>query len=460
VSRKKSVAVLTGVLLVAISLLWCASAAAGESPQSPQKRTVALQKKATHTAKQVTKLQRRAERHKRSGLYRNRVLRTHRKVVALNRRAVQVNRAVLKSGATTGVLRGVIKLNAKVSRLDAKAVRLVSHVRVPHKRSAFRTVVGLRKTIDGYTQQLLKLRKPKPKPTDTPTPTPTETPTPTPTPTTPVVMVSPTGSNDRTSIQAAVDSLAANGGGIVKLAPGTFSLSGGDGVNPDCGANINVKSGVHIQGSGVGVTVVQPQSTALHPFAASQQTTIGISDMTISGAGASAYQDGCKFYCCDNVTVHNVEARNLYIGLALYGCQDSSISDCVAHDCSMGIAPSESRLGYQPTRNVRVEGCETWACSTGFKVAGYGPDDGGEVVSRVSDVTFVDCSARNGTAGYLVRYAQRITMIRATGAVNSWTNIWLAGVIDSAFSSCSTPVLSTDAYDVTHYGPCDRVVVN
>lgn len=275
-----------------------------------------------------------------------------------------------------------------------------------------------------------------------------------------MIEVAPTGGNDVAAVQAAVDTLAAKGGGTVRLAAGTYSFTGGRSVNPDCGANIDLRSGVYIEGAGVGLTVIKPQSAGRHPFAASRQSDIGISGLSIQGNGESAAQDGCKFYCCDRVSVRNVEASNLYIGLALYGCRDSIITQSTVHDCGMGIVPSESRLGYQPTANVTVSQCRVWSCRTGYRPQGYAPGEGGDVVSRVSEVTLSDCSAERCNAGFLVRYARRITMLRCTSSNPGWTNIWLAGVQGATLSGCTTPVISTDSGDLSTYGPCSDIIVN
>lgn len=301
---------------------------------------------------------------------------------------------------------------------------------------------------------------PVPEPEPTPEPEPPPVPQPPEPPPSNIITVAPVSGDAQPVIQAAVDSLAAKGGGIVQLTAGTYALTAGRAVNPNCGANVNVRSGVHIVGAGIGKTIVKPQTPDRHPFASYLQTDIGISDMTVVGNGQNAAQDGCKFYSSYQVSVRNVEAYNLYIGLALYGCRDSEMSDCYAHDCGMGIAPSEPNLYFQATKNVTVERCRAVRCGTGFRPSGYAPGEGGEVVSRVSDVSLIDCVADSCSGfGYLYRYAQRLAVTNCV-ATNSPRGHFLNGVLDSTFKNCSPrPTISTSATDVSRYGASAGVVI-
>ena len=304
--------------------------------------------------------------------------------------------------------------------------------------------------------------EPEPPPVE-PEPEPEPGPEPPPTPEPPsgnVITVAPTSGDAQPAIQAAVDSLAAKGGGIVRLLAGTYTLSAGKSVNSDCGANVNVRSGVHIIGAGVGKTIIKPQVADRHPFAAYQQTDIGISDLTVIGRGSGVSIDGCKFYSSSAVTVRNVEAYNLYIGLALYGCLDSVMSDCYAHDCGIGIAPSEPARHFQATRNVTIERCRAMRCGTGFRPAGYAPGEGGDVVSRVSDVSLIDCVADTCSGfGFLYRYAQRLAVTNCV-ALNCQRGHFINGVLDSTFKGCTPrPTISTSASDVQRYGASAGVVI-
>lgn len=301
---------------------------------------------------------------------------------------------------------------------------------------------------------------PVPEPEPTPEPEPPPVPQPPEPPPSNIITVAPVSGDAQPVIQAAVDSLAAKGGGIVQLTAGTYALTAGRAVNPNCGANVNVRSGVHIVGAGIGKTIVKPQTPDRHPFASYLQTDMGISDMTIIGNGQSAAQDGCKFYDSSQVTVHNIEVSNIYIGLALYGCRDSVVSDCYVHDCGMGIAPSEPNRFCQPTFNVTVERCRAVKCGTGFRASGYAPGEDSDAVSRVSDVTLTDCVAENCSGfGYLYRYAQRLTVTRCA-ALNMPRGHFLNGVLDSVFTGCTPrPTISTSKEDVSRYGASVGVVI-
>lgn len=276
------------------------------------------------------------------------------------------------------------------------------------------------------------------------------------------VTVVPSGGDDRAAIQAAVDSLAAAGGGVVQLTEGTYLLSAGVTVNADCGANVDIKSGVSIVGAGTDKTVIRPTVNGRHPFAASQQSGVGVRDLSIVGAGGSAMQDGVKFYCCDEVTVARVDASGLYIGLALYGCRRSTVTACHVHDCRMGIVPAESRLGMQSTADVVVRDCTVLACSEyGFRPSGYAACDGGEVVSRVSGVTIIDCTADACACGLLARYATALNVVRFKATSYGWGGIFLNGVTDSTFSACEpAPYISTSAEDVADYGASSGIKVS
>jgi parallel beta-helix repeat protein len=270
-------------------------------------------------------------------------------------------------------------------------------------------------------------------------------------------------SDDAAAVQRAVDACAAAGGGTVYMPAGTYRLYGGRGINPDCGANIELKNGVHIRGAGPGRTVVRATRSDYHPFAATQKTNIGVSNLEIYATAGRI--DGCKMYACRNVTIDNVTAHDLYIGLALYSCSDSTVSNCTAYDCSgFGITVGESELHLQiggvdqDTDNVIVRDCLAYSCGTSaLRCAGYPPAASTDP-RRVSSVTWQNCTGRDSYDGLFMSYASDITVSGCTTTGNSNVNVKVWGVWTALIQhhtyggdGGSTPSILTSTNDPSHY---------
>jgi polygalacturonase len=255
--------------------------------------------------------------------------------------------------------------------------------------------------------------------------------------------------DDAGAIQKAVDACAAAGGGIVYLPAGEYRLYGARTANPDLAVNVELKDGVHLQGAGAGQTKVTATRTSANAIGASQKTNVGVSDLEVSSTISGI--DGVKLYCCDQATVEDVVAHNLYIGIAVYGCQDSSVVDCTSYNnSSMGISMSESYLGYQTTQNGLVANCLTYGNQLGVKVGGYIPSSPNP--HRVGDVTLRSCRSHdNSSANYWLSYAEDLALSSCAGGGATYKDIVVAGVLGAQLTDSPTAYVVTATNNPSWY---------
>ena len=265
--------------------------------------------------------------------------------------------------------------------------------------------------------------------------------------------------DDSDSINAAINAAARAGGGTVYLPAGTYMIYQAHTVNPDLGGCIVLKNGVRLAGESQAGTVLYNTHANDATVSASQQSNISVSNLTLDGN--STGQDGTKFYACTNVTVDHVTARNTYIGIALYDCIDSTVSNCYVHNISdTGIALSAAYLYYQLGTRVAAIDCEASACGlAGFRAGGRNLLSGNPL--RLNGVTFTRCYSHGNSTGFSVTYASNLTMTDCTAA-NNPTNIFLGGVQTAHLHNCPPAYILTDTSSQSwaRYGPCSGIVQN
>ena len=224
---------------------------------------------------------------------------------------------------------------------------------------------------------------------------------------------------------------------------------------------------VTIKGAGSGLTTVHHTATNNHPFIAERRMNISVTDLTVYSSGTGSGVDGVKFQYCDGVTLKNVIAHDLYEGLAVYGTQNATITDCTVYNCSAGIdtgeAPYLSR--YQQGANNFVSNCHVYNCFSGFKFTGYPAivSGGAQIISRANGTTYTNCVAETCNSGFYSEYAQNLVCINCTstpgiGGLNAFE---LRGVVSATFTNCTGTIFPCTWSDVlARDGACSNIIVN
>jgi len=187
--------------------------------------------------------------------------------------------------------------------------------------------------------------------------------------------------NDVPAIKAAMTAASAAGGGTVYLPGGTYRLDTGENYDIHSGNSINllIPSNVTITGAGISLTTVIGNLTNCSIFGADTKSKITISHMRLTAASGKTGIDGAKFSGSDNITIDDIYAQSLYIGVALYSCANSIIKNSYAEDCSAfgfcsGEADAVDNSGPNwegiYTINVLITNCATNGCGVGFRVRG------------------------------------------------------------------------------------------
>jgi hypothetical protein len=265
-------------------------------------------------------------------------------------------------------------------------------------------------------------------------------------------------SDDAPAIRKAINAAFGAGGGIVYLPTGTYRMAsclpsaadyipGAEGGNLELGTfNVIVRDHVHIAGDGIGKTIVVGAMANAHPFGGDHNHDIGVADMSIKGAASSV--DGTKFMQCDGVTIENVDASNLYIGLALYSCTNSIIRKSKASGCSgfgFGIGEADT-LGYSGrTDNVLLEDCVAANCAVSFRVRSV-MKVANSPYTRRSDFPyyggncrFVRCAGSGASAaGFWMTDSHNVTADGCSHAAMGNKQEWYFGnTSDTVFANCT-----------------------
>jgi hypothetical protein len=283
--------------------------------------------------------------------------------------------------------------------------------------------------------------------------------------------------NDQPAIQTTINAASSAGGGTVYLPAGTYKLSGTANINglpgvpalPEGSFNLALRNGVHVEGAGRSSTVVVGALANAHPFGGDHNNNIGVAHLTIKSTASGV--DGTKFLQCSNVTIDDVLATDLYIGVALYSCRDSVIKDSTAKDCyGFGFCSGEADvLGYSGTsNNVRITNCTATGNQVNFRVRGtmlsvaspYSLRRDGPV--RNAYTTISNCTSSNWTnAGYYCTYSRNLIVQDCRDSKGTWSAFQMVGVVNSVFRSNSGPITQINqGGPPSGYGACSGNTVN
>ena len=385
-------------------------------------------------------------------------------MITVNGRVIQLNRIVLSMSTANKTTRtAVLALDAKLIRVDNVTLRVDQGARLGLRSHLSRRVTGLTRRLSLLRAGILAKRHPHPKPpaptpsptpkptttptpkptttpTPNPTPKPTATPTPNPTPTPPhVIVISPPTTSDAAAyIQAALN--GAPSGSTVQLPAGTFSLVADHVIGGDLDCNLNVPDGVTIKGAGIGQTVlVGNGSTSCNVVAAVHASGITVSDMTIMAPVArrnATMQDGFKAEACKNVTIARVDTQNLYMAIAVYGCQQVTYDSCTGEYDSTAFSALDISIDttiYTGTSGITVTNC-TASANYGHGFRFYGLD----ASHRVTNFVVSGCSARNnGEDGFLLDYLSASSISSSTAANNGVNGFELCGTSGVTIDHCT-----------------------
>lgn len=182
------------------------------------------------------------------------------------------------------------------------------------------------------------------------------------------------------NIQNAIDQVAADGGGTVNLATGTYTLN----------STLFIKSNVLLNGAGNPATTIKASGA----FNVIENATEGMKNVTIRNLKvqgvSSQYCYGILIQATttyhDTISVSNVQVTGAGMGVHCKRVKNLSISDCNIHH--NGAA---NQLYY--FHNLYIRSCETVTVSNSH--LDYSTSANGFNVSYCTNVTVSNCTANN-----------------------------------------------------------------
>lgn len=163
------------------------------------------------------------------------------------------------------------------------------------------------------------------------------------------------GANDDTEIQAAIDNVAAIGGGVVQLTPGTFVV----------GLFITIKENVTLRGVGAGTVVRRSTTNGSTIIDMSSYSHSSLTDICIDGTGYTYTEatialingSGSTGTFCHNVTISNFTISKAYAGTIFVYCFYNiyDLSNCYVNNIlATNTSQSVAVYGYaQCSRGVQ-----------------------------------------------------------------------------------------------------------
>lgn len=243
--------------------------------------------------------------------------------------------------------------------------------------------------------------------------------------------------NDRVAIQAAIDACYSAGGGIVQLSAGTYR------VQPTSNTCIVLKTGVHLKGLGIGVTIVETDNTsstaiynlitsylwntATSPYTAHE---LHVSDMTVRGT---------SFATSGN-------AANLHNLIAFCHCPKGLI-ERVGFDLS-----SNHFAEFNQSKNCSIVDCETVGAgnhgTSKFQLDPSGSAGGISSSARIA-MTITNSATYSGGLTTLLT-------VNSTAGVSTGDLV----IITSANGTAASAYNSTGGWVVTNVVSATQVAIN
>jgi parallel beta-helix repeat protein len=232
---------------------------------------------------------------------------------------------------------------------------------------------------------------------------------------------------------------AANGGPVYVPA-GTYNLVDGTVLGGDLDCNVALISGTTLYGDGAGKTIlIGSGTTSCNVIGAVGASNLTVRDMTVEAPVSrrnATMQDAVKFEACQSVTVARVDAQNLYMAIAAYGCQNVLYDSCTAEYNASAFSALDISIGttvYTGTSDVTVTNCTASNnCGHGFRFTGL------DANHRIAGFTVTGCSAHdNGEDGYLFYYLTASTISNSTAVNNGVDGFELCGTDGVTLDHCT-----------------------
>jgi hypothetical protein len=227
--------------------------------------------------------------------------------------------------------------------------------------------------------------------------------------------------DDTIPMNAAVQS-----GAPVRIPAGTYRLAT---MNIDAytinghkysnGYAIYVPDNAHIQGEGMGRTILQMDVLNTSPFYTRSKQNFTLRDLTsrgcytqnghtVSPTGHASNADHCKFIWADNFVIENYEAAAGRMGLQALGCRNGIFKNCYAHNQINDSAGDDSRgfsigdqLDFIGTARMTLINCR----AQDIQKAGF-------IIFNAKDVRLIGCQAQGQklSSGFAVYHANGVQM--------------------------------------------------
>ena len=265
--------------------------------------------------------------------------------------------------------------------------------------------------------------------------------------------------DDAAHIQSAIDACYNAGGGTVYIPAGSYWVQSAHAVgSPLINLNMEVKSGVHILGAGIGQTIIASHGIAsCSVFGCTDKSDFGVSGMSIimdpavhhynPATGLGGDGDGVKIQRGLRGAMSNLYISGAYIASNCMGSQDITYDNVTMYNASMGFSlKNNDEWANSYTNNITCTNCAAngtisgnYALNSsdyGFRV--YNDDNTDGLTNPVHNVTLIGCTVQDHVmGGFLVRFAEYPTLTNCTATGNTGFGYYFNYATHYAMSGCT-----------------------
>lgn len=164
--------------------------------------------------------------------------------------------------------------------------------------------------------------------------------------------LSGTATQTTATINAAIGQASSNGGGLVLLPAGEFTVDD----------TLSLPAGVRIRGQGRGVTTIKAQMG--QDLIAISNARSGLEELTLDGVNKTASSVGVEIDDASDVAFDQVEIKNFVIGLDAKAVQESVWRNLFISACTTGVDLNTESGASDLIRDIKWIGGQVELCTT------------------------------------------------------------------------------------------------